>query len=168
MLLELDTRSVDPFLDDALQVVAAVPGVGDTTSLLLALLHEPAHRFPSPSSMSTVTVPALRRTNEITATSLAHSQTGEKTRSTFVPVIGLRSSFSRSVTAKAAAVAPSRARTISVWGHLEPRRALQGLEAAHEHEWLRELEAGLVPWNSAAARIARSLRGCGYSRRSVS
>ena len=66
--------------------------------------------------MSTVTVPALRRTNEITATSLAHSQTGEKTRSTFVPVIGLRSSLSRSVTAKAAAVAPSRARTISVWG----------------------------------------------------
>ena len=55
----------------------------------------------------------------------AHSHTGEKTRSTFVPVIGLRSSFSRSVTAKAAAVAPSKARTIRSWGHRANARKLQ-------------------------------------------
>jgi hypothetical protein len=53
----------------------------------------------------------------MTDTSRAHSHTGEKTRSTCVPVIGLRSSFSRSVTANAAAVAPSRTRTIRSWGH---------------------------------------------------
>ena len=39
----------------------------------------------------------------MTATLRAHSQTGEKTRSTLVPVIGLRSSFTRSVNANAAA-----------------------------------------------------------------
>ena len=55
---------------------------------------------------------------EIAAASCAHSQTGEKRRSTRVPVIGLRSSFSRSVIANAAAVAPRSARTISVWGSL--------------------------------------------------
>ena len=48
--------------------------------------------------------------------SRAHSQTGENTLSTRVPVIGLFSSFSRSVTANAAAVAPSSASTISVCG----------------------------------------------------
>ena len=66
--------------------------------------------------MSTVIVARLRRRNEMTETSRAHSQTGEKTLSTRVPVTGLFSSFSRSVTAKAAAVAPSSASTINVWG----------------------------------------------------
>ena len=60
----------------------------------------------------------------MTATSRAHSQMGEKTRSTRVPVIGLRSSFNRSVTANAAAVAPSRARTMSSWGHRATARNL--------------------------------------------
>ena len=50
--------------------------------------------------MSSVTVSRRRRMNEITATSRAHSHTGEKTRSTWVPVIGLRSSFNRSVPAQ--------------------------------------------------------------------
>ena len=67
-------------------------------------------------SMSTVTTWLPRSRNEISAMSRAHSHTGENTLSTRVPVIGLFSSFSRSVTANAAAVAKSNARTISVCG----------------------------------------------------
>ena len=100
--------------------------------------------------MSSVTVSRRRRTNEITATSRAHSHTGENTRSTRVPVIGLRSSFSRSVTANAAAVAPSRARTIRSCGHRATARKLERLEPAHEDERLRVL---------AAAARAVELRG---------
>src|SRR5262245_22831258 len=66
--------------------------------------------------MSTVSVPGRRSTNEITATSRAHSHTGEKTRVQRGAVIGLRSSFNRSVTANAAAEAPSRARTRRSFG----------------------------------------------------
>ena len=97
--------------------------------------------LPPGSRMSTVTVSRRRRTNETTATSRAHSHTGEKTRSTFVPVIGLRSSFRRSVTANAAAVAPSRARTTkscgsratraSVYGRPRPRTRTNGSAYSH-------------------------------------
>src|SRR5262245_27477436 len=80
--------------------------------------------------------------NEMTETSRAHSHTGENTRSTCVPVIGLRSSLSRSVTAKAAAVAPSRTRTIRSWGHLATARSSKRIETADEHERLCELEPG--------------------------
>ena len=79
--------------------------------------------------------------NEITATSRAHSHTGEKTRSTWVPVIGLRSSFNRSVTANAAAVAPSSARTSKSCGHRATSQRLERLEPAYENEWLRVLAA---------------------------
>ena len=125
-------------------------------------------RRPSPSSMSTVTVPLLRSTNEMTATLRAHSHTGEKTRSTFVPVIGLRSSFTRSVNANAAAVAPSRARTISSCGSRVNSCLTETRGCAPGRMAPRARSRELVPWNSAVARIARSLRGCGYSRRSVS
>src|SRR5687768_14748075 len=86
--------------------------------------------------MSNVTVSRRRNTIEMTATSRAHSQTGEKTRSTRVPVTGLRSSFSRSVTANAAAVAASRARTIRSWGHRAMARSFNRHEAADEYERL--------------------------------
>src|SRR6185436_3084135 len=94
---------------------------------------------PPRSRMSSVTGSRRRRMNEITERSRAHSHTGEKTRSTFVPVIGLRSSFSRSVTAKAAAVAPSRARTIRNWGHRANARKLQRVQVSDEDERLRVL-----------------------------
>ena len=81
---------------------------------------------PSESSMSTVTVSGRRSLNEMTATSRAHSHTGENTRSTRVPVTGLRSSFSRSVTANAAAVAPSRARTSRSWASRANARIYTG------------------------------------------
>src|SRR5918995_272753 len=100
---------------------------------------------PSRFRMSNVTVSRRRRTIEMTATSRAHSQTGEKTRSTRVPVTGLRSSFRRSVTAKAAAVAPSRARTIRSCGHRATARTLVRLEVSDEHERFRILTAAARP-----------------------
>ena len=119
--------------------------------------------------MSTVTTWPPRSRNEISAMSRAHSQTGENTLSTRVPVIGLRSSFSRSVTANAAAVAPSSASTISVCGSRVQARTSRGrIEAAHRTNGSACSQPQLAPWNSAAARIARSLRGCGYGRCSVS
>jgi hypothetical protein len=70
-----------------------------------------------------------------------HSQMGEKTLSTRVPVIGLFSSFKRSVTANAAAVAPSSASTIRVCGSRANARRLERLERAHEDERLGVLAA---------------------------
>src|SRR5262245_54700505 len=90
--------------------------------------------------MITVTVSGLRSRNETTATSRGHSHTGENTLSTRVPVIGLRSSFNRSVNAKAAAVAPSRTTTSRIFASRDKRR-LEGLEPAHEDERLRVFAA---------------------------
>ena len=113
-----------------------------------------------------MTVPGLRRTNEISAMSRAHSQTGEKTRSTCVPVIGLRSSFSRSVTANAAA---RRAEEREHDQDLrQPRHTARYSRLRTSTNGSAYSQPQVVPWNSAVARMARSLRGCGYSRRSVS
>src|SRR5919198_1910828 len=95
---------------------------------------------PCESRMSTVTVSGLRSRNEMTATSSEHSQTGEKILSTCVPVTGLFSSLSRSVTANAVAVATSSASTISVWGSRDNEN-LRALERADENERLRVLAA---------------------------
>ena len=81
-LLELDPRAVDAFFDDLAEVVRP-SHVYETRPFCSSRSRTSLRtRSPSPSSMSTVTVPLLRSTNEMTATSRAHSHTGEKTRST--------------------------------------------------------------------------------------
>ena len=62
----------------------------------------------------TVSRSVRRSRNWTRATRCEQLQTGEKTFATRVFVIGLGSSFSRSLTAKAAAVAPSSASTRTV------------------------------------------------------
>ncbi len=56
---------------------------------------------------------SLRRPKAIVAAAESHSQTGEKTFVISGPAIGLFSSFSRSLTANAVAVAASSASTTS-------------------------------------------------------
>ena len=75
----------------------------------------------SPCGVITVTVIMLpRRSLNVTwATSFSQLQTGEKSLSTCVLLIGLFSSFSPSVIANAAAVPPSRPST----SRIERRRA---------------------------------------------
>src|SRR3954451_16096774 len=68
----------------------------------------------SASTIETVSRPALRRRNAITAVLLSHSHVGEKTFVTETFVTGLGLSFSRSVSTKATAVIASRTRTTSV------------------------------------------------------
>src|SRR6266702_6955985 len=87
---------------------------------------------PLESSTSAVTESGFRRRKEIPATSLGQRQTGEKAVGMRVPVIGLRSSFSSSVTAKAAADPPSKPRTSSVAiSRAKARRILRLLRGPH-------------------------------------
>ena len=66
---------------------------------------------PEPSTISTLTRSALRSRKRIAAEAVSQSQTGEKVLSTVGPTIGLRVSFSFSVTTNAAQVATSSAAT---------------------------------------------------------
>jgi len=69
---------------------------------------------PFASIIVIVSRSAFRSLKSTAVESWPHSQRGEKVLMTLVPVIGLGASFSPSVTAKAAAVPPSRKRTSNV------------------------------------------------------
>src|SRR6266550_7463262 len=85
---------------------------------------------------------ALRTENSMFAACEAHSQTGEKTLSTCVCEIGLGSSFSRCVTAKAVAVAVSKtsARTVGAF-RLTDARLYAAETDRQPHEERGETEA---------------------------
>src|SRR5207253_6422210 len=103
-----------------------------------------------------VRLSALRSRKRMCATRVGQSQTGEKILSTSVLRTGLGSSFSPSVTANAAAVAPSRATTSRKGASREAdavrakaRAILRGVRSSHVR--------GLTPDMAARDRLV----GCG-------